>query len=240
LEEKKNSGFGIAALVLGIIAFLGIILLIPGIICGLLAIIFGIIAITQKNKVGIPITGIVFGALGLLISILVIGLAGYNIYQSNDYSERPLEKLTQINNELFNSDLISGNSWLDTDENSYLVLNNNGTYRYYRDKNDLSDYYYDGTYEVYSGEDAIDYIANDLSRYGFTEKEQRDLIKKGSYDIKNYYCLVLNNEKCIINGKNTYSSTVVTPYYGWVDNYGDKMKLINMSTGTIYNFEMSI
>lgn len=83
MEQKNNDGFSIASLVLGII----------GILCGccgcgylfnILAIIFG--CVSKKNfegkKSGLAIAGIVLGAVGLAVSlIMVIYLALTGYYQ---------------------------------------------------------------------------------------------------------------------------------------------------------------
>jgi Domain of unknown function (DUF4190) len=73
-----RNGFGIAALVLGIVS----ILLFPGlgIILGLLGIIFGILGIRLASKGeatnnGMAIAGVVFSAVGLVLGALLIGFA---------------------------------------------------------------------------------------------------------------------------------------------------------------------
>lgn len=133
------------------------------------------------------------------------------------------------------TDEISGYSYVEND--LLLDLKSDGSFRYYQDKNKLTDSYYEGTYKVYNGEDAIKFITNDLKDFGITEKEQRDLLDRNSeYMLNNYYCLVLENNKCIINGKNTLTKPVETPYIGFYLKDTDTLNLTNISSANVYNF----
>jgi hypothetical protein len=75
----KSNGFGIAALVLGILSIPAGFLSWPGILLGLLAIIFGILGLRKvkarraDNK-GMAIAGLITGIIGLVIGAIVIAL----------------------------------------------------------------------------------------------------------------------------------------------------------------------
>jgi hypothetical protein len=77
-RPSPRNGYGIAALVLGIVSVLlfpG-----PGIILGVLGIIFGILGLRLTSKgeatnTGMAITGIVLSAIGLTLGALVVGFA---------------------------------------------------------------------------------------------------------------------------------------------------------------------
>lgn len=58
------------------------------------------------------------------------------------------------------------------------------------------------------------------------------------YNESNFVCLVLNNEECIVDGENTQTDFVRTPYYGFYINEGEEkgLVLINMNTMTNYYF----
>ena len=74
--ENKGKGFAIAALVLGICAFVFCWIPVLNWILGILAVVFGIIALVKKAKKGMAITGLVLGAVGLLVAIIsFFGLA---------------------------------------------------------------------------------------------------------------------------------------------------------------------
>lgn len=95
-SKKDRKGFCIASMVLGIVAMVFFCLWYISIPCGILALIFGILGVKSTNK-GMAIAGIVTGAIGLLISFLIIviffiyGLAMgisdnlINDYDSNNY-----------------------------------------------------------------------------------------------------------------------------------------------------------
>lgn len=152
-------------------------------------------------------------------------------YNDNYLLEKP-------NNTTVTKDEISGHSFVDKYENSLLNLNIDGTFEYYQSKYVLTDNYYEGTYKVYNGEEAIDYIANELREYGVTEQEQRELFERNNnYDVENYYCLVLINTKCIINGENTLTSIIETPYFGFYNKSLGLLNIANMKTATYVYFE---
>ncbi len=133
---------------------------------------------------------------------------------------------------------IKGASWIEKNEGSLLDLKS-GSFKYYKDHDVLDDYYYEGDYELYVGDDAIEYVTVDLSEYDVTEDEINDLCDRNEkYDESNFMVLVLKNEKCIVDGENTFDETVVTPYFGFYLNDGDTVVLdiANMKTGTYYWF----
>ena len=69
--QGNGSGFAIAALVLGIVAFLFGWLGAFNILTAILALVFGIIALNKHQSKGMAITGLVLGGLGLLASLIV-------------------------------------------------------------------------------------------------------------------------------------------------------------------------
>ena len=132
------------------------------------------------------------------------------------------------------------NKWVEYYSNSYLVPKSDGTFKYYKDKTDLTDYYYTGHYKLYVGDEGIDYVVNDLSDYGVTRDEIQGLIDRNDkYKKGNFVCLVLDNEECIIDGENTATSTVTTPYYGFYvkENGEEGFDIANMNSATYYLFQ---
>lgn len=78
---QKSNGLGIASLVLGILSLPGAFFLgVPGIVLGLLAIILGIVALRRvkarrADNRGMPIGGIVTGAIGLVLGAIILAAA---------------------------------------------------------------------------------------------------------------------------------------------------------------------
>ncbi len=134
-----------------------------------------------------------------------------------------------------------GQKWVETHEDSYLVPKADGTYRYYRSKDELNDYYYEGHYEFYMGDDAYKYVTEDLSKYGVTKEEIDNIIAMNDeYTKDNLICFVLHNEKKIIDGVDTMEGgTVDTPYFGCLITEDGKQVLdvANMNAAEYYWFE---
>ncbi|MGH9103698.1 MAG: DUF4190 domain-containing protein [Acidimicrobiales bacterium] len=76
---RARNGLGVAALVLGIISLPGIITIVVGVVLGILAIIFGAIGVRRAHRgeatnVGMAIAGIVTGAIGLIVSVVIVAI----------------------------------------------------------------------------------------------------------------------------------------------------------------------
>lgn len=69
---KSSKGFAIAALVLGIVAILTVLFAPLSITCGVLAVIFGIVALVKKQSKGLGVTGLVLGSVGALVSVIIV------------------------------------------------------------------------------------------------------------------------------------------------------------------------
>ena len=79
LAQPRN-GFGVAALVLGVLAVVLSWTVIGGIVLGILAVIFGVLGRGRARRGeatngGFSVAGIVLGAVGLIITIVLIALA---------------------------------------------------------------------------------------------------------------------------------------------------------------------
>lgn len=111
---------------------------------------------------------------------------------------------------------IRGYSWTGTDQ-STLYLNKDKTYIWYQNDNIKSDNFYSGTYEFYTGDNAIIYIADNLKEYSLTEEEQRRLIQSGGYSLKDYYLIILKSDKVVINSEEKTPENNMIYYYGFYE-----------------------
>ncbi|HEA47406.1 MAG TPA: hypothetical protein ENH97_03240 [bacterium] len=66
---------GIASLILGIIGILLVLVPLVGTICSILAIIYGIVSLRRKKRVGMSIAGLSLGIIGIVIFIVVLVVA---------------------------------------------------------------------------------------------------------------------------------------------------------------------
>jgi hypothetical protein len=138
-------------------------------------------------------------------------------------------------------DLLAGYNWLETNSNSYLVPDSGKTFKYYKDKGVYDNYYYEGHYTFYTGDEAYKYITENLSEYGVTKQELDDLFARNEkYDKSNLICMVIENETCMIDGQNMYeeTGTVVSPYYGfYLENGNEKvLDIVSMRMAQYYYF----
>ena len=97
MEQNKTNGFGIAALVLGIIGMITSCLFV-GIIPSLIGLVFGILGITQKNKPkGTAIAGTVCSGIGIFIFTFCLLIANTDTNKKTEETELPkIEKEIEV------------------------------------------------------------------------------------------------------------------------------------------------
>lgn len=83
--RQQNNGIALAAMILGILALLGLVFILPGFILGLIALILGIMGVRRASvmggsgaRKGMAITGIVTGAISLILSALML-IFGFSV-----------------------------------------------------------------------------------------------------------------------------------------------------------------
>ncbi|MCM2577634.1 DUF4190 domain-containing protein [Streptomyces meridianus] len=87
--QAQRNGFGIAALVLGILAALFFWTIVGGLVLGLLAVVFGILGYRRKSRGeatngGMALAGAILGGLALAVSAVVL-VAGASILGSEEF-----------------------------------------------------------------------------------------------------------------------------------------------------------
>lgn len=85
-QPQKSNGVAVAALVLGILSLLGLVLVFPGFIFGLVALILGIVGLNKAKSIagpgsrkGMSIAGIVMGVIAMVLSGLMM-YAGFSVF----------------------------------------------------------------------------------------------------------------------------------------------------------------
>lgn len=234
---SKTSGLCIAGFVVSLISIplIGI----PAII-GLILSICGLGATNKKNLKGkgLAIAGIIISILTGLLFLLIVGLTLFGFTEFFDeYGEdivREVETRSEYE-DLNIKKIIKNENWVLERQGSYLVFESGNRFRYYETYGDDDSSYYEGTYEIYVGRDAIEYVSEDLEEYGVTEEEIEELLAADKdYCEENFVCIVLNNESCMVDGVNTLDEEVMTPYIGnyLVDDDESGLDLTNMNQAT--------
>ena len=182
----------------------------------------------------------------IVMSVAFAGLAGcipYSLLDADNGTESP--KTTQAPQENREepqenkekeqeTSLITEYLWQASGDSSLIVCKTDGSFKYYQSSEDLTNYYYEGTYEFYMGKKAMTYITTELSEYAVTKDELEALIDRSEeYEESNFVVLVLNNEACMIDGENVAETPYTTPYYGFCleENGEPNLGLVNMNSG---------
>ena len=94
--KGQGQGFGIASMVCGIISLIGCCgLYYVSIPCAIAAIVLGIVQIVKNESKGMAIAGIICGAIGLIISIIIV-IAAIVFVSSGAYNEFYQEIMNEL------------------------------------------------------------------------------------------------------------------------------------------------
>lgn len=130
--------------------------------------------------------------------------------------EKIANEISQEAKEWENSALLTSYNWQGTQDGSLLVFEEDNTFRYYQSADDLTNYYFEGTYQFFIGAEAVTYLTTTLSDYGVTLDEINTIfLNNEQYYEANFMIYVLNNEACMIDGENTVDSPYQNPYMGF-------------------------
>lgn len=241
------------SIILAVVAIFTITIPFISIPCAIFAIIKG-----KKEKNGN--TSIILGILSLIVSILitliwiVIIMFGFFLVFDNDGLIDDLDKYLDKYGKKYEDKIedffddgekdfkrkedekafdIKGHNWKASD-GSVLLLKDNDSYVWYNDSRmDENNYSY-GSYSVYNGYEAINYMINNFSDLGFSYDKQMKFFENDDYNINNYYILVLKCDKMIINGEDSNNKKDTYNYYGFYVN--NSLKMIDISSGENNNF----
>lgn len=129
--EKKVRGFGIAAMILGILSILLICVQPFGVVLAVAAVVLGILGVVKAQGKGMATSGIVMGGISLVTGVIILIFFG-SIFQ----------------NTFGSADELSGTAWRKGADGSVLYLYKDGTFIHVDRENDFTDNFYSGTYMV--------------------------------------------------------------------------------------------
>ena len=130
-SEKKVQGFGIAAMILGILSILLICVQPFGVVLAVAAVVLGILGVVKTQGKGMATSGIVMGGISLVTGVIILIFFG-SIFQHAFGS----------------ADELSGTAWRKGADGSVLYLYKDGTFIHVDRENDFTDNFYSGTYMV--------------------------------------------------------------------------------------------
>lgn len=236
-QTRNENNTGTISLIFGILSLINLSKPLIAIILAAIGIVLGQ---KYKKETGSKSYGPLLGMISIIISLLIIFcIIMYGVFIVKEITD---ETSKNIEENYFHDDNdeengldeyesfdLKGYSWLGND-NSMLYLNNDNSYAWYQNDNVKDDNYHIGIYHFYTGQDAINYITNNLKEYNMTEEDQKDLIENSNYNLENYYFIELNCTESKINGvdQNLYTNKI--HYYGFYDNKRQYLDLINMAT----------
>lgn len=129
--EKKARGFGIAAMILGILSILLICVQPFGVVLAVAAVVLGILGVVKTQGKGMATSGIVMGGISLVTGVIILIFFG-SIFQHAFGA----------------ADELSGTAWRKGADGSVLYLYKDGTFIHVDRENDFTDNFYSGTYMV--------------------------------------------------------------------------------------------
>lgn len=129
--EKKARGFGIAAMILGILSILLICVQPFGVALAVAAVVLGILGVVKAQGKGMATSGIVMGGISLVTGVIILIFFG-SIFQHTFGS----------------ADELAGTAWRKGADGSVLYLYKDGTFIHVDQENDFTDNFYSGTYMV--------------------------------------------------------------------------------------------
>ena len=129
--EKKARGFGIAAMILGILSILLICVQPFGVVLAVAAVVLGILGVVKAQGKGMATSGIVMGGISLVTGVIILIFFG-SIFQ----------------NTFGSADELAGTAWRKGADGSVLYLYKDGTFIHVDRENDFTDNFYSGTYMV--------------------------------------------------------------------------------------------
>lgn len=216
-KEKKN-GLCVAGFVLSLVGLACL-----GITCPIgfiLSLIGLIVAIAKKQK------GKGFAIAGLIISaIIMLSLTAFFLSPDWDDFTSEFEDIYPTSSILNDDDddaidyvkMIEKNNWITTGDNSYMVFDKKTkSFTYYQSYLDTSDNYYTGKYQIYAGEDAFEYITEDIDELGVEKSEIRSMISMNEeYEMENLLCICLDYEELIVDGEKQDRDPWTIHYFGF-------------------------
>ena len=160
----------------------------------------------------------------LIVAFIIVGTVfGYfqhrRVEQKEQEKQKKEEYLLSIKDDLYKK--IEDNQKYNMKDGSAIYFKEGNRFIWYMDDSDHENYYYAGTYDVYQGKTAEQYILNDAENSDMTSEELDIYYSNGAtsdlYQKGNLMCLVLHNERAVFEETN-FDEKSDTNYIGFYSN----------------------
>lgn len=130
-----------------------------------------------------------------------------------------------------------GMKYLSTD-GSAIDFKEDGSFVWYQSDENHEDNFFEGVYQIFFDKDAADYVVHKLPQFNVKEEELLKffLRNRGNdlYNIKNFCCLIIENQKLTMEGVDKQIEPYNTYYMGFYkDGY---LEAANMQSGNYVKF----
>ncbi|MBE6748128.1 MAG: hypothetical protein E7557_02750 [Ruminococcaceae bacterium] len=131
--------------------------------------------------------------------------------------------------------LVANTTWIAGDGSE--VIFTDERIDWYQNPDDHTDNYYSGEYEVYRGEEAVEYVTKELSEYYVTKDEVEELFDRSDlYDESNFVVFDIRYDKMVVSGEERDIEKPLVPWFGFVLEDDTYLDVANMNTSTYYAF----
>ena len=207
----------------------------------------------QKKSLKGLIIGLSVG-LGSLLLILVIlfiafiGKADDKDFESSSSHSSSKEKDEDKDDDEekdkeFDKEYFTSYDWVGLNDTALIIAEPDNTFIWYRDGDNKNGDYYSGTFKLYVGDDAADYLLNDSEvKDKITDDDLKDM-ENPQYGAtrENLVCIALTNEEEVHYGKKAEydeDEQITTSLYGYFVNDRDGEKLTLVAYGNPYEFNL--
>ena len=209
-------------------------------------------AVQKKSLKGLIIgLSVGLGSLLLIAAILFIvfvGKAADDDFESSSSHSSSKEKDEDKDDDEekdkeFDKEYFTSYDWVGLNDTALIIAEPDNTFIWYRDGDNKNGDYYSGTFKLYVGDDAADYLLNDSEvKDKITDDDLKDM-ENPQYGAtrENLVCIALTNEEEVHYGKKAEydeDEQITTSLYGYFVNDRDGEKLTLVAYGNPYEFNL--
>ncbi len=214
--------FGIVGLCTSIIAGMGVL---PSIVGLILSIICLAKKLQPKSK---AVKGLVLSICGCVVGVIV-AIVSFILFCVIIAYSQVLGIGTQ-------NSLVENTAWIAEQDGSRMVFEEYCKLNWYLDPSVTDDNYIYGDYAFYYGEDAYDFLKNDIMAGHSNQNNIDSIFNTSERTVDNMVCISINQKSVILDGAERLKGEQMNYYYGFMFEDGTYMQIMNLTTSTVYDF----